>query len=149
VLTARPIPCGGSTLGAAESSGTGGSLAGGGRWPGQSREPESLTTSVPSRRSGDQFNVYICDRFAVPALTSAQQHDIGAGRLLLDQTTRSFIREHLSYRFMVHQDGVQAFAVERAVRAGSLPQGGLPEPALTARRPASRRRQTGAGLRQR
>jgi hypothetical protein len=84
-----------------------------------------LNSHASGRRSGDQFNIYICDRFIVPALTSGQQRDIGAGRLLLDQMTRSFIREHLSYRFVVHQDGAQALAAERAVRAGSLPQGGL------------------------
>jgi len=82
-----------------------------------------LNSHASGRRSGDQFNIYICDRFIVPALTSGQQDDIGAGRLLLDQMTRSFIREHLSYRFVVHQDGAQALAVERAVRAGSLPAG--------------------------
>ena len=59
----------------------------------------------------------------MPTLTSAQQRDIAAGLLLLDQMTRSLIREHLSYRFMVHQDGAQALAVERAVRAGSLSVG--------------------------
>jgi hypothetical protein len=33
----------------------------------------------------------------VPALTPGQQRDIPDGRLLLDQMTRSFIREHLGY----------------------------------------------------
>jgi hypothetical protein len=29
--------------------------------------------------SGDQFNIYICDRFIIPALTPGQQPDIGRG----------------------------------------------------------------------
>ncbi len=82
-----------------------------------------LNSHASGRRSGDQFNIYICDRFIVPALTPGQQRDIGEGRLLLDQMTRSFIREYLSYRFVVHRDGAQALAVERAVRAGGLPAG--------------------------
>jgi len=82
-----------------------------------------LNSHASGRRSGDQFNIYICDRFIVPALTSGQQRDIGAGRLLLDQMTRSFIRAQLGYRFAVCRDGAEALAVERAVRAGSLPAG--------------------------
>lgn len=82
-----------------------------------------LNSHASGRRSGDQFNLYICDRFIVPALTPGQQRDIGEGRLLLDQMTRSFIREHLGYRFVVYTDGAQALAVERAVRAGGLPAG--------------------------
>jgi len=85
--------------------------------------------------AGDRFNIYICDRFIVPALTSAQQRDIGAGRLLLDQMTRNLIREHLSYRFVVHQDGAR----RGTCRAGREParRPALPEPALTACRPGA------------
>ena len=94
---------------------------------GQLAEAKGLWTRLNShasgRRSGDQFNVYICDRFIVPALTPNQQRDIEEGRLLLDQMTKRFIREHLSYRFMIQHDGTGALAVERAVRAGSLPAG--------------------------
>ena len=59
----------------------------------------------------------------MPVLTAVQQREIGQGRLLLDQLTRSFIRDHLSYRFAVYGDGAEALAVERAVRAGGLPAG--------------------------
>jgi hypothetical protein len=82
-----------------------------------------LNSHASGRRSGDQFNLYICDRFIVPGLTAVQQREIGQGRLLLDQLTRSFIRDHLNYRFAVYGDGAEALAVERAVRAGSLPTG--------------------------
>ena len=82
-----------------------------------------LNSHASGRRSGDQFNVYICDRFIVPALTAAQQRDIGRGDLLLDQLTKNYIREHLSYRFLLCRDGTHAHATERAVRAGSLPAG--------------------------
>jgi hypothetical protein len=41
-----------------------------------------LNSHASGRRSGDQFNIYICDRFIVPALTPGQQHDIGQGQLL-------------------------------------------------------------------
>ena len=94
---------------------------------GGSAAPKGLWTRLNShasgRRAGDQFNVYVCDRFIVPALTPGQQRDVGTGRLLLDQMTRDFIREYLSYRFALLHDGAQALAVERAVRAGSLSVG--------------------------
>jgi hypothetical protein len=64
--------------------------------PGQPAQAKGLWTRLNShasgRRSGDQFNVYVCDRFIVPTLTPAQQHQIGHGDLLQDQKTRSYIR---------------------------------------------------------
>jgi hypothetical protein len=96
--------------------------------PGQRAAAMGLWTRLNShasgRRSGDQFNVYICDRFVVPALTADQQQQIADGHLLLDQMTRKFIHEFLGYRYAVHPDGMTALAAERAVRAGSLTAGG-------------------------
>jgi hypothetical protein len=78
-------------------------------YPGQPGKAIGLWTRLNShasgRRSADQFNIYVCDRFVVPALTPGQQRDIGRGRLLLDQLTRAYIAEHLSYRFQIYRDG--------------------------------------------
>ena len=82
-----------------------------------------LNSHASGRRSGDQFNIYICDRFIIPALTPEQQVEIGRGHLLLDHLTKDYVREQLSYRFLVYRDGAEAHAAERAVRAGSLPVG--------------------------
>lgn len=82
-----------------------------------------LNSHASGRRSGDQFNIYVCDRFIIPALTPAQQHDIGNGHLLLDQLTRAYIRQHLNYRFQLSPDGTTALAIERAIRTGCLPAG--------------------------
>jgi hypothetical protein len=70
--------------------------------------------------SGDQFNVYICGRLMVPALTPRQQREIGKGKLLLDKVTKDFIRAQLGYRFVVHPSGAEAPA-ERGLRAGQSP----------------------------
>jgi hypothetical protein len=78
---------------------------------------------LDQHRSGDQFNIYICDRFIVPELSAAQQREIGQGRLLLDQMTKNYIREHLSYRIAVYGDGGGALGIERAARADGLPAG--------------------------
>jgi hypothetical protein len=82
-----------------------------------------LNSHASGRRSGDQFNVYICDRFIVPGLTPDQQRQIGQGELLLDQMTKSYIRKHLSYRFAIYADGAEALDVEYAVRGGDLSAG--------------------------
>jgi hypothetical protein len=51
-----------------------------------------LTSHTSGRRSGDQFCVYVCDRFVVPGLTPAQQHQLAAGSLSLDSLVRAFVR---------------------------------------------------------
>lgn len=51
-----------------------------------------LNSHASGRRSGDQFNIYVCDRFIVPVLTSDEQQQIGSGRLLLGQLTRRWHR---------------------------------------------------------
>jgi hypothetical protein len=96
---------------------------------GQGREDQArwlwtrLGSHASGRRSGDQFNVYICDRFVVPSLARHQQQDVGRGKLLLDQMTKDFIRAHLSYRFVVYPDGAEALVAERALRAGQSSAG--------------------------
>jgi hypothetical protein len=82
-----------------------------------------LNSHASGRRSGDQFNVYICDRFIIPTLTRDQQQAIAVGQLLLDHLTRDFIRENLTYRYIVCQDGTEALQIERHVRTGQLPAG--------------------------
>jgi hypothetical protein len=59
-----------------------------------------LNAHASGRRSGDQFCVYVCDRFVVPALTPSQQEQLAAGGLSLDDLTRRFIRDRLAYRFV-------------------------------------------------
>ena len=40
-----------------------------------------LNAHTSGRRSGDQFCVYVCDRFVVPALTPSQQQQLAGGGL--------------------------------------------------------------------
>lgn len=82
-----------------------------------------LNAHASGRRSGDQFCVYVCDRFVVPALTPRQQYELAAGGLSLDDLTRAFIRDHLAYQFAVTADGSEAARLEAAVRRGVLSVG--------------------------
>jgi hypothetical protein len=82
-----------------------------------------LNTHASGRRSGDQFCVYVCDRFVVPLLTPSQQQQLAAGALSLDTLIRAFVRERLAYRFVICAIGSEALKLERDVRRGSLSAG--------------------------
>src|SRR5947208_338489 len=47
-----------------------------------------LKSHAGGRRSGDQFAIYICDRFVVPHLTSEEMDALAHGARLLDARTR-------------------------------------------------------------
>jgi hypothetical protein len=64
-----------------------------------------LNAHASGRRSGDQFCVYVCDRFVVPALTPSQLQQLAAGSLSLDGLTRTFVHDRLGYRYVVTADG--------------------------------------------
>jgi hypothetical protein len=81
-----------------------------------------LNAHASGNRSGDQFCVYVGDRFVVPELTRSQQQ-LAAGTLSLDGLIRAFVRERLAYRFVVTADGTEAARLEGAVRRGALPTG--------------------------
>jgi hypothetical protein len=82
-----------------------------------------LNAHASGRRSGDQFCVYVGDRFVVPELSPSQQRQLAAGTLSLDSLIRAFVRERLAYRFVVTADGSGAARLEGAVRRGGLSVG--------------------------
>jgi hypothetical protein len=82
-----------------------------------------LNTHASGHRSGDQFCVYVGDRFVVPGLTASQQQRLAAGTLSLDTLIRAFVHERLTYRFVICADGAEALKLEREVRRGSLSAG--------------------------
>ena len=82
-----------------------------------------LNAHASGRRSGDQFCVYVGDRFVVPELSPSQRQQLAAGTLSLDSLIRSFVRERLAYRFVVTADGTEAAELEGVVRRGGLSVG--------------------------
>ena len=79
-----------------------------------------LNSHASGARSGDQFCVYIADRFVLPALTPDQIKSISERTLVFDHLVREFIHANLSYRFTVTHDGEEAINLEREARSGSL-----------------------------
>ncbi len=85
-----------------------------------------LASHASGRRSGDQFNVYICDRFVIPELTADDLTALRQGERLLDNRTRSFVRDFLSFRVWIAPDGPTARVVESTIRRDGLAKWGQP-----------------------
>jgi hypothetical protein len=98
-----------------------------------------LRSHADGRRSGDQFCVYVSDRLVLGDLSQAQTAEIATGTVSLDRLIRTFIHDHLTYRFVVLNTGGQARALETLIRSGALQAGPpllnpLPPRPLTDRR---------------
>ena len=82
-----------------------------------------LQSHASGRRSGDQFCIYICDCLVLSELSEDELARIVAGRLSLDELTRNYIRQHLSFRFVEMPDGPSAHALESRIKKGALSAG--------------------------
>ncbi len=84
---------------------------------------ERLASHASGRRGGDQFCIYVCDRLVLPSLTAEEIARIARGDLLLDDLTRRYVHEHLTYRFVEVDDTSTAHDIEKAVKNGALTVG--------------------------
>ena len=77
-----------------------------------------LKSHFTGRRSGDQFCVYVADRFVLPSLSQEDITAIASGRHQMDAFVRRYIHENLSYRFVILPNGKAAHALEAAIKGG-------------------------------
>ena len=77
-----------------------------------------LNAHASGRRSGDQFCVYVADRLVLPILSADDRTAIAAGDRSFDSFVRSYVRSHLSFRWLATIDGAQALEIEDEVRRG-------------------------------
>ena len=82
-----------------------------------------LRSHASGRRSGDQFCVYVADRFVLPTLTQTDVADVASGRHQMDAFVRRYIHENLCYRFVMLPAGAAAYAVEAAIKSGDWEHG--------------------------
>lgn len=82
-----------------------------------------LAAHAAGQRSGDQFSVYVADRFVLKSLSGTQIGKIAAGTLSFDRLVRQYIHERLNYRWLKMPDDGTAFQLEQAIRNGALPAG--------------------------
>ena len=92
----------------------------GGRSEGGAGLRGRLLKHVSGRRSGNQFCIYVCDRFVLPTLSPEQIAQVGEGTLRLDRLVQAFIHEHLAYRFVLADDSAGARSLERLVQVQGL-----------------------------
>jgi hypothetical protein len=81
---------------------------------------DRLAAHRSGRRSGDQFAVYVFDRFVLGSLTPEQLSAAVAGKRKLDDDVQTFIRERLFYRWWQARDGAEAFALEETLVTAGL-----------------------------
>ena len=75
-----------------------------------------LNSHASGRRSGDQFCVYVCDRFIIPEMTTPELRAVAEGTLSLDALTKQYVRRHLRYRFITTPTGKDARSLEASIR---------------------------------
>ncbi len=85
-----------------------------------------LDSHASGRRSGDQFCIYVCDRYVIGDLSVEEIREVAAGSRSLDRMTRDYIRTHLAYRFVTTTTGGEARDLETAVRRYGLLEHGKP-----------------------
>jgi hypothetical protein len=76
-----------------------------------------LESHASGRRSGNQFCIYVCDRFVLPRVHN-RIAEIAEGKLSLDRLTREFIRTELGFKFMPVEDSAKACQIERLLQRG-------------------------------
>jgi hypothetical protein len=64
------------------------------------------------RRSGDQFSVYVFDRFVLRTLSTEAISAAVNGDRRLDDDVREFIQSHFSYRWVETGNGAEAYALK-------------------------------------
>ena len=82
-----------------------------------------LRRHARGKRSGDQFCVYVADRFVLSALSAEEIAGIASGRHSLDVYIRQYIHKYLGYRYSLCGDGVEASVIERQIRRGGWRSG--------------------------
>lgn len=77
-----------------------------------------LASHASGRLSGDQFCVYVANRYVIPELTASDLPLFASGDLNLDGLTKSYIRTHFSYSFALTESSLEAHDLERDARRG-------------------------------
>lgn len=79
-----------------------------------------LKSHYQGRRSGDQFCVYVSDRYVLADLTGEERAGIAHGEVSMDQKIRDYVRTHFAFRFVETDDYASAIRIENAVKRGAL-----------------------------
>ena len=77
-----------------------------------------LNSHASGRLSGDQFCVYVANRLVIPELKPADLPKFATGKYKLDQMTKKFIHDNLTYQYIIVDSSAEAYQVEEQARRG-------------------------------
>ena len=81
---------------------------------------DSPESQAKSQLSGDQFNIYVANRFVVPSLNKDQQSQMFTGLMTLEILTQQYIHQHFQFRYLIVNHSKEAFAIERLFQGGYI-----------------------------
>jgi hypothetical protein len=84
---------------------------------------DRLQAHARGRRSGDQFAVYVADRWVLPTLSQIDIADVAEGRVLIDTLVRTYIANHLGFRWVETPNADAARKIEMLIRRGDWAHG--------------------------
>lgn len=79
---------------------------------------DRLQAHARGRRSGDQFSVYVADRWVLPSLTQVEIAAVAEGRPIIDALVQRYVSSYLGFRWRETQDARAARAIETLIRRG-------------------------------
>ena len=79
-----------------------------------------LDSHASGARSGDQFCVYVADRFVLPILTQEEVILISKREIMFDHLVKKYIQSYLHFRYTTTHDGKEAEELEAEARSGAL-----------------------------
>ena len=77
-----------------------------------------LASHASGRLSGDQFCVYVANRFVIPSISPDMLPRFADGSLRLDELTRRYIHDMFEYQFVCVDSGAEAYRIEAECRSG-------------------------------
>jgi len=81
---------------------------------------QRLNSHASGMRSGDQFCVYVQDLLLLKNLSEDDVDKIATRQLTLDRLVRDYVRNNLSYRFIITANGEDALEIESMIINGAL-----------------------------
>ena len=81
---------------------------------------QRLNSHASGMRSGDQFCVYVQDLLLLKNLSEDDIDKIVTRQLTLDRLVRDYVRNNLSYRFIITANGDDALQIESMIINGAL-----------------------------
>ena len=79
-----------------------------------------LNSHASGRLSGDQFCVYVANRFVSPSIVADELTLFETGKLTLDTRTKKFIHQHFEYAYALVTTSADAYGLERSARRGEV-----------------------------